>query len=162
MAKPLEHFRAYLHLLARLQLHPRLQAKLDPSDVVQETLLKAHAKRDQFAGEADGELAAWLRVILANTLAEKLRAFGRQQRDINLERSLQAQMDQSSARLEKFLAGDESTPSAKPAPKSTSRTSTWRIKRQIVAATIVAAIPNWRKEEDDSMIRVSSGGTGHG
>jgi RNA polymerase sigma-70 factor, ECF subfamily len=113
MAKPLEQYRAYLHLLARMQLDPRLQAKLDPSDVVQETLLKAHAKREQFAGEADGQLAAWLRVILANTLAEKLRAFGRDQRDVNLERSLQVQMDQSSARLEKFLAGDESTPSAK-------------------------------------------------
>lgn len=113
MSQPLEQYRHYLHLLARMQLDPRLYAKLDPSDVVQETMLKAHEKREQFRGENDAERAGWLRAILASILAEKLRSFGRQQRDVNLERSLHAQLDQSSARLEKFLADDASTPSVK-------------------------------------------------
>lgn len=76
----LEHYRAYLHLLARMQLNPRLASKIAPSDIVQQTLLKAHEKRAQFRGGTEQEFAGWLRRILANTLAETLRHFGRQQR----------------------------------------------------------------------------------
>src|SRR5262245_45860190 len=106
----LDRYRDYLHLLARMQLPPRLQAKLAPSDIVQETLLKAHEKRGQFRGQTNAEEAAWLRQILANHLAQVVRRFGRQQRNVGLEQSMQASLDDSSARLEHFLAADQSSP----------------------------------------------------
>jgi hypothetical protein len=40
--------------MARVQLSPALEAKLDPSDLVQPTLLAAHEKRHQFRGRTQG------------------------------------------------------------------------------------------------------------
>jgi len=95
--------------LARLQLDPRLRGELDPSDVVQQTLLKAHERLEQFRGDTDAELRAWLRAILARTLADAVRKFGRQRGDRAL--SLEAALEQSSAKLEAMLATEESSPS---------------------------------------------------
>ena len=108
---PLERFRDYLLLLARMQLDRRLQPKLDPSDVVQQTLLKAHQSWGQFRGKTDAELAAWLRSILANHLADVARKFD--PRHAGRERSLEAALEQSSARLESWLAAEDSSASKK-------------------------------------------------
>jgi RNA polymerase sigma-70 factor (ECF subfamily) len=107
----LDRFRGYLHVLARLQLHARFQGKFDASDVVQETLLKAHAARDQFRGHEPAELAAWLRQILARTLADLGRDMGRAKRNVDLERSLEGALEQSSVRLAGWLASDQPSPS---------------------------------------------------
>src|SRR5688572_32585448 len=107
----LERFRDYLRLLARLQLPARLQGKLDPSDLVQQTLLRAYQGLAQFRGRTPQEQAAWLRQILANTLANAVRDLGRDKRDVTLERSLEQALAHSSARLEAWLAADQLSPS---------------------------------------------------
>jgi RNA polymerase sigma-70 factor (ECF subfamily) len=102
-----ERFRDYPRLLARVQLDERLRGKLDPSDVVQEALLKAHQARAQCRGTTDAERAAWLRQVLASTLADAARRYlGADKRNVDLERSLQ----ESSARLERLLADGLSSP----------------------------------------------------
>jgi RNA polymerase sigma-70 factor, ECF subfamily len=107
---PLEKFRDYLRMLARLQLEPQFQGKFDPSDVVQETLLRAHEKRDQFRGQTDAELAAWLRQILARQMADAVRRFSGGTRDVGRERSLEDSLHRSSARLEALLVAEQSPP----------------------------------------------------
>jgi RNA polymerase sigma-70 factor, ECF subfamily len=110
-AERLEPYRAYLRLLARLQLDPRLRGKLDPSDLVQQSFVKALQALNQFRGQTDAELAAWLRQILVRTLANAVRDLHRDKRDALRERSLEAALDQSSARLESWLAAPQSSPS---------------------------------------------------
>jgi RNA polymerase sigma-70 factor (ECF subfamily) len=105
-----ERFRDYLRLLAGLQVGPRLRAKLDPSDLVQQTLLKAHQARARFRGHTEAEMAAWLRQILARTLADAARDLGRERRDLRRERSLEAALEQSSERLQRWLVASGMAP----------------------------------------------------
>jgi RNA polymerase sigma-70 factor (ECF subfamily) len=107
----LERHRDYLRILARLQLSPALRGKLDPSDIVQLTLLRAVEALGQFRGRTTAELAAWLRRILARTLANAIRDHGRGRRDIAIERSLERVVEESSARLDAWLAAEQSSPS---------------------------------------------------
>jgi RNA polymerase sigma-70 factor (ECF subfamily) len=109
----LEQFRAYLRLLSRLHLQPRLQGKLDPSDLVQQTLLQAYQSLERLRGRSQGEIAAWLRQALVRNLAHAVRDFSRNCRNVAREQSLEAALDASSAHLEQWLADEEaSSPSA--------------------------------------------------
>jgi RNA polymerase sigma-70 factor (ECF subfamily) len=109
-ARTLDDYRDYLRLLARVQLSPLFWAKVDPSDIVQETLLRAHEKRDQFRGQTDAELAAWLRQILSSQLAAAARHFSTEGRDVYRECSLEQMLHDSSALLEAWIVAESPGP----------------------------------------------------
>jgi RNA polymerase sigma-70 factor (ECF subfamily) len=105
-------YERYLHLLARLQIGRRLQGKVDPADVVQETFLEAHRQFPQFRGTTEAELTVWLRRILAGQIALTIRRFaGTKARDIHLERELEDDLNRSSTALDRGLMASTSTPS---------------------------------------------------
>ena len=72
--------RTYLLSVAEHHLHP---GPGPASDFVQEALLKAHGRQDQFRGSTAEELRAWLRAILLNLIHDHRRAAGR--REVPLE-----------------------------------------------------------------------------
>jgi RNA polymerase sigma-70 factor (ECF subfamily) len=107
----LEPFRAYLEVLARVHLDPRLRGKLDPADVVQQTLLRACAAWPSLQEPEPRVIAAWLRRILARTLADVVKHYDRDRRAVDLERSLEAEIDRSASGLAGVLAADQTSPS---------------------------------------------------
>jgi RNA polymerase sigma-70 factor (ECF subfamily) len=108
----LERYREYLHLLARMQLDPRLRRECDPSDIVQTVLLRAHQAEAGFRGTTPEERAAWLRAILAHTLADVLRDRLRDRRDVRREVNLERALEESSLHLTAIAAGREPSPSS--------------------------------------------------
>ena len=126
-----ERFRSYLRFLARVQLDQRLKSKIDPSDIVQQSLMKAYVARGQFRGTTEGERAAWLRGILIHELAHTLRKFHREKRDISREQTVQEAVEASSARLEMWLAADHPSPSQ----------DAVRVERMLLVATAIDRLP---------------------
>jgi RNA polymerase sigma-70 factor (ECF subfamily) len=110
LAARLEGFRAYLQLLARLHLEPRLQGKVDLSGVVQQTLWEGHRALDSQPSPDEAGLAALLRRLLVNNLTDEVRKAYADKRGLERERSLDAALEASSARLEALLAAEQSSP----------------------------------------------------
>jgi RNA polymerase sigma-70 factor, ECF subfamily len=107
----LEKYRPYLHLLASLHISRRMRAKLEASDIVQQTLVQAIDGWERFRGRTDAEAVAWLRKILARQLANAFHDLKRQKRDVRRERSIEAALDQSASRLGSWLAAKQASPS---------------------------------------------------
>ena len=67
--------RSYVGLVARAQIEGRLRAKVDASDLVQQTLLEAHRGLKNFRGGTEEEWLAWLRKILAHNTTDFVRRY---------------------------------------------------------------------------------------
>ncbi len=107
----LELYRNYVTVLARLQIDRRLQGQIAPSDLLQETFLKAEQNFAGFHGHTEGELIAWLRRVLASQVAQLYRHHSAQKRDFRLEKQLDVEMDRSGQLLQRAFEVEQTSPS---------------------------------------------------
>ena len=80
-----EKCRNYIGFLARSHVESWIQAKVDSSDLVQQTLLEAHTGFEQFQGQSEGEWLAWLKQILRHNATDYVRQFGTAKRKASRE-----------------------------------------------------------------------------
>lgn len=114
LARILEAYRNYLRLIAATCFERELRGKADPSDVVQDALVKVHENFHQFRGATERELLAWMRTILTRLLTDLHRRFLQgAERQVGRERSIEEGVDRSSVALEGFLASREDSPSVR-------------------------------------------------
>ena len=106
LSRLLELCRPYLTLVADQHLSPNLRAKVNPSDLVQDTCLEAHRDFARFTGTTEDDLLAWLRRILLNNLANVRRRYqGTGKRQVSREVAL---LDTQNSELMDGLGVEES------------------------------------------------------
>jgi RNA polymerase sigma-70 factor (ECF subfamily) len=110
LGKLLEAARQYLLSIARQELDADLTAKNSPSDMVQETFVEVQRAFDQFKGDTEAELLAWMRQLLLNRVG-KLRRRYRDTQKRRLAREVNLHSDDSSEGLAGRLAADVLSPS---------------------------------------------------
>lgn len=104
--------RNYVNIIARSQVEGWLRAKVDASDLVQQTLLEAYRDFGRFQGGTEAEWLAWLRRILSHNAADFVRRFHKtDKRQAGREVSLANANDSQSPDGLANLPGDEETPS---------------------------------------------------
>src|SRR5579871_5640145 len=67
--------RNYVAIAARAEMASWLKAKVDASDLVQQTLLEAHRGMANFRGTTEGEWLGWLKRILVHNAADFVRRY---------------------------------------------------------------------------------------
>ncbi|MEM8945359.1 MAG: sigma-70 family RNA polymerase sigma factor [Planctomycetota bacterium] len=131
----LQVYQNYLSVLASSQIDRRLRPRVSPSDVVQETMLKAHRAFADFRGRSEQELLVWLRQILLNNLATFVEQhLVAAKRDVRREVSMQrlgASLEKSTLQLASLLPANVSTPSV----------SIQKREDAVVLADRIAALP---------------------
>jgi RNA polymerase sigma-70 factor (ECF subfamily) len=111
----LERHRARLRKLVALRLDPRLQGRVDPSDVIQEAYLDAARRLPEYAQEPERmPFYLWLRFLVGQRILElHRRHLGAQGRDAGREVSLYRgpMPEASSAAIAAQLIGRQTSPS---------------------------------------------------
>ncbi len=101
-----ESFRDYLLMLTRAKIGPKYRVKIDPEEIVNQTLFEAHRQRVGVRGLKQGELAAWLKRMLSDNVKDAIKFLHRNKRDIDREQRLPiSDWDQSCSRLLEITCG---------------------------------------------------------
>jgi RNA polymerase sigma-70 factor, ECF subfamily len=108
----LASYRAYLKTRARLiGMNPKVRVRLDESDLVQETLLRAaDPETPPCVGETDRQRIAWLEKIQDRIYIDKFRAEHADKRDVSREQAFQQVLDQSTVHWEARVLDPGDTP----------------------------------------------------
>ena len=77
--------RSYLLLIANEELDREIRAKVAPSDIVQNVLLKAQANIGDFRGQTQAAWRGWLRKMVRNEILSAHRHFHARMRDVHRE-----------------------------------------------------------------------------
>ncbi len=109
----LERHRRRLRRMVVVRFDPRLGARLDPSDVVQETLAEAAAQLENYLRARPLPFYAWLRQLAERRLIELHRRHVQaQRRSVTREEAGALVADRSALALAERLADRHSSPSA--------------------------------------------------
>ena len=131
-----DRFHDLLLMLARAQIGPKYRSKIDPEEVVNQTLFDAHQQRDQFRGSTEGELVAWLKRMLGDNAKDAIRFLHRDKRDIDREHGQAAHdWDRSYSQL-LSITGGLTSPSMKLV----------RHERELALARALAELPEAQRE----------------
>ena len=106
-----DQYRNYLKMIARMLGDKAASARVDPSDLVQETLLRAHQRFQQFQGKSEPELTGWLRQILTRIVIDFARRDTASNRQLDRQHSLNELLDDSLDHVDRFLADKNASPS---------------------------------------------------
>jgi len=85
--------------LIRVRLGAQLRREIDSQDVLQETLVRAIERFDQFRGADREGLASWLAAIAANEIRDRGEFFRRLKRDVRLRESWRSGFDPVASRV---------------------------------------------------------------
>jgi RNA polymerase sigma-70 factor (ECF subfamily) len=107
----LDRYRGWIRLLAEAQLPRAMRRRADASDIAQEVITRAWEHQDELRGDSEAEVLAWLRTILAHTIANTGRDQRRECRDVRREVPLEQRLGDASQRIGEWLAAEGSTPS---------------------------------------------------
>lgn len=89
LGRLLERYRDRLRRMIALRLDPRVQARVDASDIIQETFIEASQRLDEFAKLTAMPFFLWLRLLVGDRLIDHHRKhLGAQARDAGREVSI--------------------------------------------------------------------------